>query len=71
MVKNSKKLEEALFEARPYIENWDRLEKLVRELWDESTSEENFFQLLDEEIQRAEEPFRTDLKIFLQKFEAL
>ncbi|AHL21696.1 hypothetical protein BD01_0065 [Thermococcus nautili] len=67
-MKNDEKLERALFEARPYVEYWDRLENLVRRLWEEATDEENFLQLLNEEIQRAEEPFKTDLKIFLQKF---
>ena len=70
-VKNEEKLERALFEARPYVEYWDRLENLVRRLWEEATDEENFLQLLNEELQRSEEPFKTDLRIFLQKFEAL
>jgi len=70
-VKNDEKLERALFEARPYVEYWDRLENLVRRLWEEATDEENFLQLLNEELQRSEEPFKTDLRIFLQKFEAL
>ncbi|ASJ04203.1 hypothetical protein [Thermococcus barossii] len=65
------KLEEALFEARPYVEYYERLESLVRQLWKEATDEKNFLQLLKEEIERAEEPFKTDLRIFLQKFEAL
>ena len=65
------KLEEALFEARPYVEYWDRLENLVKRLWEEATDEENFLQLLNEELQRADEPFKTDLRIFIQKFEAL
>ncbi|KUH31645.1 MULTISPECIES: hypothetical protein [Thermococcus] len=64
-------LEEALFEARPYVEYYDRLENLVKRLWEEATDRENFLQFLNEEIERAEEPFRTDLRIFLQKFEAL
>ncbi|AEK72682.1 hypothetical protein GQS_03905 [Thermococcus sp. 4557] len=64
-------LEEALFEARPYVEYYDRLENLVKRLWEEATDRENFLQLLNEEMERAEEPFRTDLRIFLQKFEAL
>ncbi|GAB6135929.1 hypothetical protein JCM16307_14780 [Thermococcus prieurii] len=68
---NAERLERALFEARPYVEYWERLENLVRELWNEATDEKNFLQLLNEEFQRAEEPFRTDLKIFLQKFESL
>ncbi|NJE75537.1 hypothetical protein [Thermococcus sp. ES12] len=65
------KLEEALFEARPYVEYYERLESLVRQLWKEATDEKNFLQLLKEEIERAEEPFKTDLRIFLQKFEGL
>ncbi|CAD5243784.1 hypothetical protein [Thermococcus camini] len=64
-------LEKALFEARPYVEYYDRLENLVKRLWEEATDRENFLQLLNEELERAEEPFRTDLRIFLQKFEAL
>jgi len=68
-MKKAEKLERVLFEARPYVEYWDRLEKLVRKLWEEATDEENFLQLLNEELQRAEEPFKTDLRIFLQKFE--
>ncbi|WP_297550211.1 hypothetical protein [Thermococcus sp.] len=70
-MKDIKKLEEALFEARPYVEYWDRLEKLVKELWEESENEEEFIERLKEELQRAEEPFKTDLRIFLQKFEAI
>jgi hypothetical protein len=65
------KLDDALFEARPYVEYYDRLRNLVERLWEESTSEENFLQLLNEELERAEEPFKTDLRIFIQKFEAL
>ncbi|ASJ14427.1 hypothetical protein [Thermococcus radiotolerans] len=65
------KLEEALFEARPYAEYYERLENLVKRLWDESVDEKDFLQRLREEIERAEEPFKTDLRIFLQKFEAL
>jgi len=67
-MKNPDKLERALFEARPYVEYWERLQSLVTKLWEEATHEENFLQLLEEELQRAEEPFRTDLRIFLQKF---
>ncbi|NJE03461.1 hypothetical protein E3E27_04810 [Thermococcus sp. MV11] len=65
------RLEEALFEARPYVEYYDRLEELVKRLWEKATDEEHFLRLLSEELPRAEEPFRTDLRIFLQKFEAL
>jgi hypothetical protein len=65
------RLEEALFEARPYVEYYDRLRELVLELWERAGDEEHFLRLLDEELSRSEEPFRTDLRIFLQKFEAL
>jgi len=65
------KLEEVLFEVRPYVEYWDRLKELVERLWAESKNEEEFLRRLREEMERAEEPFRTDLRIFIQKFEAL
>ncbi|NJE09828.1 hypothetical protein [Thermococcus sp. MAR1] len=65
------KLEEALFEARPYVEYYERLESLVKRLWEESVDEKDFLQLLRGEIERAQEPFKTDLRIFLQKFEVL
>lgn len=64
-------VEEALFESRPYVEYWEKLEKLVMELWEESTDLDNFVELLKEEIDTSEEPFKTDLRIFLQKLESL
>ncbi len=64
-------VDDALFEARPYVEYWEKLEKLVKELWRESTDLNNFIELLSEEMNRAEEPFKTDLRIFLQKLESL
>lgn len=67
----SKKIEDALFEARPYVEYYDRLEELVRKLWKKAESEEAFIQMLEGELQRSEEPFKTDIRIFLQKFTAL
>ncbi len=65
------KIEDALFEARPYVEYWDRLKELVEKLWNETGSEEEFIKRIKEEMAKAEEPFKTDLRIFLQKFEAL
>jgi len=65
------RVEEALFEARPYVEYWDRLKELVEKLWNETGNEEEFIKRIQEEMERAEEPFKTDLRIFLQKFEAL
>jgi len=70
-LKDTKKIEDVLFEVRPYVQYWEKLRNLVLRLWEEATDEENFLQLLNEELQRAEEPFKTDLKIFLQKFESL
>ncbi|MCD6372004.1 MAG: hypothetical protein J7L37_00395 [Thermococcus sp.] len=70
-MREDNKLKEALFEARPYVEYYDRLENLVKKLWEEATDEENFLQLLNEEMERSKEPFKTDLRIFLQKFESL
>ena len=65
------KIEDALFEARPYVEYWDRLKELVEKLWNEAGSEGEFVNRIREEMERAEEPFKTDLRIFLQKFESL
>ncbi|WP_457751272.1 hypothetical protein [Thermococcus sp.] len=64
-------VKEALFESRPYVEYWEKLQKLVGELWKESTDFNNFVELLKEEIDTSEEPFKTDLRIFLQKLESL
>ncbi len=65
------RIEEALFEARPYVEYWDKLKELVEKLWSETEDEEEFVKRIREEMEKAEEPFKTDLRIFLQKFEAL
>ncbi|WP_297519055.1 hypothetical protein [Thermococcus sp.] len=64
------KIEDALFETRPYVEYWDRLKELVEKLWNEAGSEEEFIKRIKEEMAKAEEPFKTDLRIFLQKFES-
>ncbi len=64
------KIEDALFEARPYVEYWDRLKELVEKLWNGAGSEEEFIKRIKEEMAKAEEPFKTDLRIFLQKFES-
>ena len=64
-------VEDALFEARPYVEYWDRLKELVEGLWKESADLDEFIRVLNEEMARAEEPFKTDLRIFLQKLESL
>lgn len=65
------KIEDALFEARPYVEYFDELKKTVEKINEMAKSEEEFKRLIEEEIRKAQEPFKTDLRIFLQKFEAL
>jgi hypothetical protein len=64
----NEKLENALFEARPYLEYYEDVEKLVRDIWDKAADEGEFLTLLEEEIKKASEPFKTDLRILLQKF---
>jgi len=70
-MEGSEKLERALFEARPYVEYWDRLKETVRDIWRKAKDETEFLSLLQREMRRVDEPFKTDLKIFLQKFEGL
>ncbi len=71
MCELKKRVEEALFEARPYLEYFDELKDTIEKLLAESGSADEFRMLLDKEIENAVEPFRTDLRIFLQKFEGL
>ena len=71
MVELEKKIEEALFEARPYVEYFDKLKETTNKLKEKAADEREFRKLLEEEITKAQEPFKTDLRIFLQKFEAL
>ncbi|WP_324735526.1 hypothetical protein VFC49_10705 [Thermococcus sp. SY098] len=66
-----KKIEKALFEARPYVEYYDRLNETVNKLKEKAADEREFRNLLEEEITKVQEPFKTDLRIFLQKFEIL
>lgn len=65
------KIEDALFGARPYVEYFDELKKTVEKINKMAKSEEEFKRLIEEEIRKVQEPFKTDLRIFLQKFEAL
>lgn len=62
------KIEQALFEVRPYIEYYEELKKKVEEIASITGEEDLFIKLLEEEIKKSEEPFKTDLRIFLQKF---
>lgn len=71
MVELEKKIEQALFEARPYVEYFDKLKDTLNDLKEKVADEEEFKRLLEKEIPKTQEPFKTDLKIFLQKFEAL
>lgn len=66
-----KKIKDALFEARPYVEYFDKLKETINELKEKTADEKEFKNLLEEKIAKVQEPFKTDLRIFLQKFEAL
>ncbi|WP_056933206.1 hypothetical protein [Thermococcus barophilus] len=66
-----KKIEKALFEARPYVEYFDKLIETINGLKEKTADEKEFKKLLEEKIAKAQEPFKTDLRIFLQKFEIL
>ncbi|WP_456365833.1 hypothetical protein [Thermococcus sp.] len=64
-------VEEALFEARPYVEYYDRLRDEIMPLL-KAVSDVEELRLRIEEIGRgAGEPFRTDIRIFLQKLDSL
>ncbi|WP_457752638.1 hypothetical protein [Thermococcus sp.] len=65
------KIEKALFEARPYVEYFDKLKETINKVKEKITDEREFKKFLEDEITKAQEPFKTDLKIFLQKFETL
>ena len=65
------KIERALFEARPYIEYYEELKKKVEEISSKAQDEASLVKALEEEIKNAQEPFKTDLRIFLQKFSSL
>ncbi|AIF68953.1 hypothetical protein PAP_02625 [Palaeococcus pacificus DY20341] len=66
----NEKIEKALFEARPYVEYFEELKTKVNELYSKASDDKEFKALIEEEISKAKEPFKTDLRIFLQKFEA-
>lgn len=65
------KIERALFEVRPYIEYYEELKKKVEEISSKAQDEVSFVESLEEEIRNSQEPFKTDLRIFLQKFSSL
>ncbi|AHF79711.1 hypothetical protein [Thermococcus paralvinellae] len=71
MAELEKKIKDALFEARPYVEYFDKLKETINGLKEKTADEKEFKKLLEEKIAKAQEPFKTDLRIFLQKFEAL
>ncbi len=71
MCEMKKRIENALFEARPYIEYFNDVKRKVEELEKQAINIEEFRLLLGREIENAKEPFKTDLKIFLQKFEGI
>jgi hypothetical protein len=62
-------VEDALFDVRPYVEYYDELRKLVESLLEECSDLESFMKKLEEKAVREGEPFKTDIKILLQRLE--
>ncbi|MCD6559030.1 MAG: hypothetical protein J7K57_04045 [Palaeococcus sp.] len=67
----NEKIERALFEARPYVEYFEELKAKIEEISSKASNDKEFKTLVEKEITLAKEPFKTDLRIFLQKFEVL
>ena len=63
-------VEDALFDARPYVEYYDELQKLVESLIKDCPDIESLVGKLEEKAETEAEPFKTDIKIFLQRLEA-
>jgi len=64
---------EALFEVRPYVEDYEKLKATVNNVLGSGGSEslERLKEILKLKIKDESEPFKTDLKILLQKIEAM
>ncbi len=62
---------EALFEARPYVEDYEKLRSKVFEVVGKVKTRKELREALTSLIENEQEPFKTDLRIFLQKMEAL
>ncbi|NJF24916.1 hypothetical protein E3E29_04450 [Thermococcus sp. Bubb.Bath] len=63
-------IEDALFDVRPYVEYYDELRKLVESLLGECPDVESLMEKLEEKAATEGEPFKTDIKILLQRLEA-
>ncbi|ASJ02419.1 hypothetical protein A3L09_03700 [Thermococcus profundus] len=64
-------VEEALFEARPYVEYSDRLRSVILSALKETGDVEELKARIESLMEKESEPFKTDLRIFLQKLEGL
>ncbi|NPA47865.1 MAG: hypothetical protein GXO14_04390 [Thermococci archaeon] len=64
-------VETALFEARPYVENYEKLKEEVLKVKSRARSFEELVKMLEELASSLDEPFRTDVRIFLQKLETV
>ncbi len=67
----SRVIEETLFEVRPYIEDNERLREFILGLKASSRDLEHLKGKIEEKIRGSGEPFKTDLRIFLQKLESV
>ncbi|WP_048146474.1 hypothetical protein [Pyrococcus abyssi] len=64
-------IEEVLMDVRPYIEYYGRLKELVERIAKEASSIDDLIARLKAEEERTEEPFKTDLRILINKLESL
>ncbi|AEC51518.1 hypothetical protein PNA2_0602 [Pyrococcus sp. NA2] len=64
-------IEEILADVRPYIEYYSRLKELVMRLSKESRDINELIEKLMEEERKVPEPFRTDIKILINRLENL
>ncbi len=65
-----KLVEDALFDVRPYVEYYDELRELIESLTEDCPDVESLRQKLEEKAETEAEPFKTDIKILLQRLEA-
>ncbi|AFK21744.1 hypothetical protein [Pyrococcus sp. ST04] len=64
-------IEEALMEVRPYVEYYSKLREIALKLSKEAKNLEDLINLLEKEEERAEEPFKTDIRILINHLRAV
>ncbi|ASJ15725.1 hypothetical protein A3L04_00865 [Thermococcus chitonophagus] len=60
----------ALLEIRPYVEYYQKLKELAESIAREAQSIEEVIKKLEEEEERASEPFKTDIRILINHLRA-